>query len=87
MDCETNNMVPAGKMKLLTLKLEESLIEMGYEYFGCNHLPFRKQSESRAELLETISALAEHSDRNCHYRQCDWLRLLTGQVKPSREVV
>ena len=62
---------------------------MGEDYFGCIRLPFRKQSERRVDHLETISVLAEHSDRNLSVttESVIVLQPLPGRVKPSREVV
>ena len=61
---------------------------MGGDYFGCIRLPLRKQSERRVDHLETISVLAEHSDRNLSVTtESDFLQPLPGRVKPSREVV
>ena len=60
---------------------------MGEEYFNCICLPFQKQSELQGKHLETISMLAEHSDRNLSPRTVSLVAVFAGQVKPSHEVV
>ena len=75
---------PTGRRNCKSKKMGR-IVGLVYHFKSCV-----SQTEPQGELKHEASVwqiiLPEYVAGVCHYAQCDWLRQLSGQVIPSREV-